>query len=71
MLTLHRDNTFGSSATQKKVFVHGILADVLTRSTFRIAAKTKEYEFKLCGCHDVIRIPPAQVRDARQTRPLL
>ena len=54
MLTLRRDNTFGSSATHKKVLVHSILADVVTGSTSRKAAKTKEYEFNLCGNHDVI-----------------
>jgi len=30
------------------------MADVVTGSTSRIAAKTKEYEFNLCGYHDVI-----------------
>jgi len=51
MLTLHRDNTFGFSATHKKVLV---LADVVTGSASWIAAKTKEYEFNLCGYHDVV-----------------
>jgi len=32
MLTLRRDNTFGSSATHKKVYVQSILADVVTGS---------------------------------------
>ena len=54
MLTLRRDNTFGSSATHKKVLVQSILADVVTGSTSRIAAITKEYEFNLCSYHDVI-----------------
>ena len=54
MLTLRRDNTFGSSATHKKVFVQSILADVVTGSTSQIAAKAKEYEFNLRGYHDVI-----------------
>jgi len=54
MLTLRRDNTFGSAATHKKVLVQSILADVVTGGTSRIAAKTKEYKFNLCGYHDVI-----------------
>jgi len=54
MLTLHRDKTFGSSATQKKVLVSRILADVVAVSASWIAVKTKEYEFNLCSYHDII-----------------
>ena len=53
-LTLRRNETFGYSAMHKKVLVQSILADVVTGSTSQIAAKTKEYEFNLCGYHDVI-----------------
>jgi len=48
MLTLCRDNTFGSSTLHKKVLAQSILAEVVTGSTSQIAAKTKEYEFNLC-----------------------
>ena len=37
-------------------------------STSRVAAKTKECKFNLCGHHYVML---AQVRNARQTRPLI
>ena len=53
MFTLRRDNIFGPSVWQKKVFIQSILADV-TGSLSWIAAKTKKYEFNLCGNHDVI-----------------
>jgi len=47
----------------KKVLVSTNFADVVTGNTSLIAAKTKEYEFDLCGHHDII--PPAQVCDGR------
>ena len=54
MFSLRRDNTFGPSVWQKKVFIQSIVADVVAGSTSWISAKTKEYEFNLCGNHDVI-----------------
>ena len=56
MLTLHRYSTSGSSGTQEKVLVQSILAGIATANNNKslIAAKTKEYEFKLCEYYDII-----------------